>query len=104
MLDVPKDRWPQQPLEWDTPDAISAWIELLIGEAERQMGGPSRGGERMEAVIDVVVKSVVLPDLAATMPPGGSVLSRRDLARMVSQMVYSTIARRLPPNLRTTPS
>lgn len=103
MLKIPEDRWPQTPLGWDAPDAISEWIEYLIGEAERQLGGSSRGPDRMEAVVEAVVRSVELPDVAASVHHGGSLVGRRGIAKMVSQMVYSTIARRLPPNLRTTP-
>ena len=101
MLKVPANKLPTQPLSWESPDEISGWVEYLIIEAEKQFPGISRGGERMDAVIEVVIQTVELPDMAATIPPGAAVIGRRGLARMVAQMVYSTIARNLPGHMRS---
>jgi hypothetical protein len=101
MLNLDHLELPPEFLDWNRPDDIAAWIEKLILEAERQMPGIQRGPERMTAVVETVISTVEVPDVAASLPPGVSVIGRREIARMLCQMVYSTLARNLPTNLRT---
>jgi hypothetical protein len=72
------------------PDAALEWIEKLIVEAERQISGLQRGGERMEAAVDVASRTL-----------GRPCYGNREVSRLAVQLIYSRTVRGLPPEYRS---
>lgn len=75
---------------FDDADEMVTYIEHLIIQAEKQLPGAERGQEKMEAVVDVVLRTVDLP-----------VRCDREVARVLAQAIYSSLARDLPQKLRS---
>jgi hypothetical protein len=71
-------------------DVMVTYIENLIIQAEKQLPGTDRGPEKMEAVVDVIIRTVDLP-----------VRGDREIGRLLAQAIYSSLARDLPAKLRS---
>jgi len=70
-------------------DEVARLINYLIGEAERQIRGIEKGPQRLEAVTEAVMDSVVLP-----------MLIPKKVARHMVQVLYHHIAKNVPDHLR----
>ena len=71
------------------PDAVYLLIEAFVVAAERQIRGMGRGSERLEAVTVAVIRSIEIPREG-----------RQTTAEMMARMVYTSIALKVPDNLR----
>jgi hypothetical protein len=88
VLQIPEPAVPIDPLQ--DSEAAVAWIEKLIVEAERQIRGMEQGPLRMREVVDVAVRTL-----------GHPILGDREVAHLACQLIYSSIARGMPPELRS---
>lgn len=88
VLEIPEPPALFDPFE--DSDEMVTYIEHLIIQAEKQLPGADRGPEKMEAVVDVVIRTVDLP-----------VRGDREVARVLAQALYSSLARDLPAKLRS---
>ena len=81
---------PDEKLELFTqPDEVFKLIEGYVIAAERQFHGIERGPERLETVSHAVLRSVQLP-----------LEDRLLMARMLTQLVYVSLARNLDDEMR----
>ena len=72
----------------DNDDAFLL-IESYVIRAEKQFQGIHRGPERLQAVTQAVIRAIVLPDNCTI-----------EAAKLMALMVYTSIALKLPDNLR----
>ena len=73
------------------PDETFKLIEAYVIAAERQLHGIERGSERLEMVSQAVLRAVKLP-----------VDDRLLMAKMLTQLVYVSLARHLDDEMRAT--